>query len=382
MSSPIERILGNARLVLPDRVVDRGVLVLRGETILEIGEGPAPAGALDWDGDLLLPGLVELHTDNLERHLMPRPGVAWPSFAALCAHDSQIATSGITTVFDAVAIGDRDGREERLDYLDDAMTAITSQAGGDTLRADHFIHLRCEVPRPDVCELFERYAGYDRVRFVSLMDHTPGDRQFPDIERLKEYSLLHYGETEETFAARVAEEQAMQARYATRNKAAIAAAARARGFVLASHDDARPAHIEEAASLGVSVSEFPTTVEAARSARQATMGTIMGGPNVMRGGSASGNVSAGDLARLDLLDALSSDYVPLSLIHAPFRIAADLGWPLERAVALVTSNPARMGGLQDRGAIAPGLRADLVRVQMGEAGPLVRETWRAGARVA
>lgn len=112
------------------------------------------------------------------------------------------------------------------------------------------------------------------------------------------------------------------------------------------------------------------------------MGTIMGGPNVMRGGSASGNVSAGDLARLDLLDALSSDYVPLSLIHAPFRIAADLGWPLERAVALVTSNPARMGGLQDRGAIAPGLRADLVRVQMGEAGPLVRETWRAGARVA
>lgn len=380
MTSPRETILFNGRIVLADTVIETGRIVLDGPRIKAVE--PDGDGQIDLEGDYLLPGLVELHTDNLERHLMPRPGVFWPSFAALCAHDAQVATSGITTVFDAVSLGERDGREERLDYLDDAMSVVSRQRASDALRAEHFIHLRCEVPKPDVVSLFERYVTYDGVRLVSLMDHTPGDRQFADLERLREYSLTHFGETREVFDERLRHELALQAAHAVPNRRHIAEACAARNIMVASHDDAREAHIEEALALGLSISEFPTTQEAARAARQGGMTTIMGGPNVMRGGSASGNVAATRLAELDLLDALSSDYVPLSLIHAPFRIAETCGWPLPKAVALVSLNPARMAGLEDRGALSPGLNADFVRVRLGPNGPVVRETWRAGRRVA
>ncbi|MGF1456450.1 MAG: alpha-D-ribose 1-methylphosphonate 5-triphosphate diphosphatase [Alphaproteobacteria bacterium] len=380
MASARETILFNARLVLPDTVVDGGRLAVQGTAISAVDDGGP--GHVDLEGDLLLPGLVELHTDNLEKHLMPRPGVFWPSFSALCAHDAQVATSGITTVFDAVALGERDGREERLDYLDDAMTVVSAQRAADSLRADHFIHLRCEIPKPDVVDLFERYVGYQGVKLVSLMDHTPGDRQFADLERLREYALTHFGETRDAFDERLRYEKGLQAAHAVPNRSRIARACAERGIMVASHDDASERHIEEALELGLSISEFPTTEIAAQAARTGGMATIMGAPNVIRGGSASGNVAAARLAELDLLDALSSDYVPLSLISAPFRIVESCGWSLPKAVALVTQNPARMAGLTDRGALVPGLRADFVRVRLGADGPVVRETWRSGRRVA
>ncbi len=383
MTGAQEILIRNARLVLSDQVIDAGHIVLRDRRIADLGHGPGGAGTgLDFEGDLVMPGLIELHTDNLERHLMPRPGVFWPSFAALCAHDAQIATAGITTVFDAVSLGERDGREERHAFLDDAMSAIAQSITADTLRVDHFVHLRCEVPKPHVCELFDHYAPLGRVRLVSLMDHTPGDRQFPDVVKLKESSVNHYGEDPDEFDRRIAQDLENQTRYAAANRRTIAGQAQARGFVLASHDDAKTSHIDEAAALGVTVSEFPTTLDAAQAARGAGLTTIMGGPNVIRGGSHSGNVAARDLARHDLLDALSSDYVPLSLIHAPFRLAEELGWDLPRALALVTSNPARMAGFDDRGVLEAGRRADLVRVHLGADGPMVRETWVAGQRVA
>ena len=379
-----ELTLTNARVVLADAVIDRGTVHVRDGVIAEVSEGPSGlAAALDLDGDFLMAGLVELHTDNMEKHVVPRPKVHWPVASALLAHDAQIAAAGITTVFDAIAVGGAIDNDDREVMLAESADAVRRFVASGLLRAEHFLHMRCEVPNPRALELYHPFENEPLVRLVSLMDHTPGQRQFVDADKLKVYYVGKYGLTDGQFAEMVSRRQGYQEKYADRHRRTIAAATRARGIVLASHDVATEAHIEEAAGLGLTISEFPTTVEAARAARARGMTTIMGGPNVVRGGSHSGNVSASELAAAGLLDALSSDYVPASLLHGALMLHDEQRISLPDAVATVTRNPARMVGLDDRGEIAVGRRADLIQVRRIDGGvPVVRSTWRQGARVA
>jgi alpha-D-ribose 1-methylphosphonate 5-triphosphate diphosphatase len=375
-----ERVFRNALIVLPDEVV-HGSVAVRGGTIAAVDSGSGSVGE-DWDGDWLIPGLVELHTDHLESHFAPRPRVRWNGIAAVQAHDAQIAASGITTVFDAIRVG----ADEDIALTAGDMRVLAEAVGGaqaeGRLRAEHFIHLRCEVAAPDVMEAFALLSGLPLVRLASLMDHTPGQRQFTSLEAFRVYYQGRNGMSDAAFEAFVAARQERVGPHADRNRAAIAAACREAGIVLASHDDATPEHVAEAAALGISVAEFPTTLEAARASRAAGLKVLMGAPNVVRGGSHSGNVSARDLAAAGLLDALSSDYIPLSLIHAAFRIAQLVPeMALPQAIAAVSLAPAAIAGLDDRGAIALGRRADLVRVRRAGDVPLVREVWRGGSRV-
>jgi alpha-D-ribose 1-methylphosphonate 5-triphosphate diphosphatase len=378
-----EQIFTNARLVLADRMIS-GTVAIAGGDIAEMGEGPsARAGAVDLDGDFLMAGLIELHTDNLEKHCVPRPSVHWPVPSAVLAHDAQIAAAGITTVFDAVAVGGAIDNDDREAMLAAAANAIREAVRHGNLRATHYLHMRCEVANPRALELFEPFQEEPLVKLVSLMDHTPGQRQFVDQSKLRIYYRGKFGLSEDEFDAMVASRKVNQALYSDQHRHAIAELCRSSGVVMASHDDATDAHIAEAEALGVTISEFPTTIEAAKAARAKGMTTIMGGPNVVRGGSHSGNASATDMARADLLDALSSDYVPSSLLHGAFMLHDDHGLSLADAIATVTRNPARMVGLADRGEIAPGKRADLIRVRRLDDGtPVVRQTWRAGERVA
>jgi alpha-D-ribose 1-methylphosphonate 5-triphosphate diphosphatase len=376
-----EIILTNARVVLPDAVVE-GTVVIRDGRIADVQTGRSgSASAQDLAGDHLLPGLVEIHTDNLERHLQPRPSVYWPSpRAAVLAHDAQIASAGITTVLDAIAVGDyREGGQRRRMLLD-AVAAITDTREQDLFRADHLVHLRCEISDEGVVTLFEEMAGNPLVRLASLMDHTPGQRQWSDM---KTYRNFHRTKnwTEEEFQTHIREKQAAHDRVAEPNRRRILDLARTHGMALASHDDTTPDHVDEAHGDGLTISEFPTTEAAARRARAVGMTVVMGAPNVVRGGSHSGNVSAGELAQAGLLDALSSDYVPASLLHAAF-ILSHKGLDLPGAIATVTRNPAAMVGLEDRGAIVPGLRADLVRVRVVGDLPVVRAVWSHGVEVA
>jgi alpha-D-ribose 1-methylphosphonate 5-triphosphate diphosphatase len=174
----------------------------------------------------------------------------------------------------------------------------------------------------------------------------------------------------------------LQARFAQVHRRRIVERCQARGIAVASHDDTLVEHVEEAVSEGIAISEFPTTMAAAQTARRHGLATVMGAPNVVRGGSHSGNVSALELAKAGLLDVLSSDYVPSSLMMAVFHLVREAGWSLPRAIATVSAAPARAVGLEDRGAIAPGLRADIVRVRLCEALPVPHATYMAGARVA
>lgn len=378
---PDEIALKNANIILPDEIMTGSVL-LRDGVIVSIDSGAGAAGE-DMDGDYLAPGLIELHTDHLEAHYAPRPGVRWDAMAAVQAHDAQIAGSGITTVYDCLRLGsDENGGFERGEMRSLADTLHCAGTEG-RLRAEHRIHLRCEVSSGDVLDHFRQFDDNPRVGLVSLMDHAPGQRQFQTMGQYTLYYKTKRGLSDAEFEEFVRIRKAASERYSAPNRAAIASHCAERSIAIASHDDTTSEHVDEAVRFGVRLAEFPTSLEAADASHKAGMSVLMGAPNVVRGRSHSGNIAASDLAERGVLDVLSSDYVPFSLIHAPF-ILADEGKVsgLPQAFRMVTGNPAQVVGLNDRGRIEAGLRADIVRVRRDSGVPVVRSVWRGARRVA
>jgi alpha-D-ribose 1-methylphosphonate 5-triphosphate diphosphatase len=377
-----QTVLTNARLVLDDEVV-HGSVVMEGERIIAVDQGGSGLpGAVDLEGDYLLPGLVELHTDNLEKHFTPRPGVKWPQMPAIFAHDAAIAGAGITTVFNAVATGDVLERSGRVERFGEMAASIRRAADSGLTRAEHLMHIRCELAYELTLENFHRMLGEPLLRLVSVMDHSPGQRQFANIDKYREYYQGKYHLGEDEIQALVDRQTDVSQRVGRQQREAIAGLCREHGLALASHDDATVDHVREAVGDGVSIAEFPTTIEAARASREHGLHVLMGAPNVVRGFSHSGNVSARDLADGGLLDTLSSDYVPNSLLHAAFILEHHIGHiGLPQAIAMVSRNPAHAAGLHDRGRVAEGLRADLVQVKLLLETPVVRQVWRAGQRV-
>ncbi|WP_240231683.1 alpha-D-ribose 1-methylphosphonate 5-triphosphate diphosphatase [Devosia lacusdianchii] len=367
----------NARIVLAEEVVE-GSLSAVGGAIAAIDDGGQTGE--DFEGDYLIPGLIELHTDHLESHYRPRTGVFWNPIAALHAHDVQIAGSGITTVFDSVRIGSDQDVPDMGPHVEKLTGAIAHAGEAGWLRAEHFVHLRCELPSHDVIEQFEAFAANKQTRLASVMDHTPGQRQFRSIEDYKRFYRV--GRTSEELEQFIVDRQAEHERYSAVHREHIVRRARELGLALASHDDATLAHVEQAVADGVAIAEFPTTLEAAAAAHDGGLAILMGAPNVVRGKSHSGNISATDLVRAGLLDILSSDYVPFALLQAAFVLPQRVeGFGLPEALAMVTRNPAIAAGLSDRGEIAIGKRADLVRVRVVSGLPVIRGVWRQGMRV-
>ncbi|ESY07059.1 alpha-D-ribose 1-methylphosphonate 5-triphosphate diphosphatase [Mesorhizobium sp. C386A] len=381
-----ETVLHNARIVLADEIVE-GSLVLRDGFISGVDAGTGHTGGgmggEDMGGDYIIPGLVELHTDHLEGHYAPRPKVRWNPIAAVLAHDAQVATAGITTVLDALRVGMDEDADITCDDIRKLAGAIEDSVAKDRLRADHFLHLRCEVSAPDCLRAFANFDGDERVKLASLMDHAPGQRQFVNLETYAYYYQRKLKLTDRDFQLFCEKRMSESAKNSGPNRVAISAACNERGIVLASHDDATSGHVDEAIEQGVRVAEFPTTLEAAKASKDAGLGVLMGAPNVMRGSSHSGNVSARTLAGDGLLDILSSDYIPFSLIQSAFFLGDVVeGISLPQAVAMVSKNPAEAIGLNDRGVIEQGRRADLVRVRVDDHVPVVRTVWRQGRRVA
>jgi alpha-D-ribose 1-methylphosphonate 5-triphosphate diphosphatase len=377
-----ETILANATLVLPTETLRGQVRLLDGR-IADIAEGSAvPAGAVDCAGDLVMPGLIELHTDNLERHIEPRPKVGWPHAAAIIAHDAELASVGITTVFDALRVGSvvSNAKANYGEYARALADEILDLRAQGALRISHFLHLRAEVCSETLIEELDKFGPDDRIGIVSLMDHTPGARQFRDVTKLKEYHIGKYGISEADWQDHLAGQKALRDRVGDLHEAAAVAAARRYGAVLASHDDTEPEHVARSAEHGAHFAEFPTTVEAATACHEHGIQVMMGAPNLIRGGSHSGNVAAKALAEADLLDIVSSDYVPSSLLSAALMLG-DLWGDMARGIATVTAAPADAAGLADRGHLVHGARADVIRVaRIGTAGAL-RGVWVQGQRV-
>jgi alpha-D-ribose 1-methylphosphonate 5-triphosphate diphosphatase len=371
-----ETVFTNARVVT-EQDVFRGTVVVRQGRIAGVERSVAASG-LDLDGDYLLPGLVDVHTDSLEKQFLPRHGVYWPSpLSAAMANDALMSGCGITTVLDSICAEAFPEEETRRRMFNDCIEAVACGVRGGLFRSRHRLHLRCETADPKTPAILGRHLDNPLVVLASLMDHTPGQRQYRDVEKFREY-YTDEGWSDQEFGRVVRRLQAEARQYADPQRTDIVNQCRARSIPLASHDDATPEHVARAAEEGVTICEFPTTGEAAEAARAAGMDVVMGAPNVVLGGSHSGNVAALEVFRQGNLTVLASDYVPSSLVTAPF-ILHRLGAPLHESLALVSANPARMLGLDDRGSIGEGKLADLVRVRTVDGQPVVLQTWM-GAR--
>jgi alpha-D-ribose 1-methylphosphonate 5-triphosphate diphosphatase len=359
-----------------------GSVLMRDGMIAAVDRGAGGVGE-DFEGDVLMPGVIDLHTDALERHFFPRPNIGWNPVSAAVTHDAACLSVGVTTVFDSLSVGTYNASiardRENIPRLTDGLLAAR-EAG--MLKADHRIHWRCETTSDELAERLPPLAEHPMTALFSMMDHTPGQRQYRNIE----LHLGHWrerGMSEDEVARRLDDIRTRQARNARSNARFVAELATSMGASLASHDDEDVEHIDQAADLGATVAEFPVTRQAAERAHARGMTVVMGGPNLIRGGSYSGNVPASELAGAGLLDAFASDYVPRSLVECVFALAsAPFGWPLPRAVASVTATAAAAVGLNDRGAVAEGRRADLLRVRRIRDLPVLRGAWVAGERAA
>lgn len=377
-----ELILANATLVLPDETVT-GSLRIEGETITGMDQGATvPAGAIDCKGDYVSPGLIELHTDNLERHIQPRPKVDWPHAAAIIAHDAELASTGITTVFDAMRVGSiPQGRARYSEYARSLASELLELREMDALKISHFLHLRAEVCSETLVDELAEFGEEDRVGIVSLMDHTPGQRQFRDMAKLEAYMKGKHAMSDDDFLKHIAQLKGLRDKYGDLHEAAAVKQAARYGAVLASHDDTTAEQVAVSAGHGIMLAEFPTTIEAAQACHDSGIQVMMGAPNLIRGGSHSGNVAAQDLAERDLLDIVSSDYVPSSLLLSAAKLG-ELWGDMARGLNTVTGAPARAVGLQDRGEIRVGTRADLIRFRMRAGVPALSAVWSRGQRVA
>ncbi|MEO1795521.1 MAG: alpha-D-ribose 1-methylphosphonate 5-triphosphate diphosphatase [Pseudomonadota bacterium] len=375
--------LANARLVLDDHILT-GCLTIESGMITAIAEGGyVPSGAIDCAGDFVLPGLVELHTDNVERHIEPRPDVDWPHLPALIAHDAELASTGITTVFDAMRVGSihSAGKARYVDYARKLANELLAARAEGVFKISHYLHLRAEICSETLLQELAAFGPEDRIGIVSLMDHTPGQRQFRELTALKTYVAKKRGMNDAEFEAHVQNLLGLQERYGKVHELGAVEEARRLGAVLASHDDTTSEHVHTSAQHGAGFAEFPTTLEAAQACREKGIAVMMGAPNLIRGGSHSGNVAAEDLARGDLLDILSSDYVPSALLLAAFQLA-DLWDDMPRAIATVTQNPAESARLEDRGSLAVGKRGDVLRVRKLRRTPILAGVWSQGRKIA
>jgi alpha-D-ribose 1-methylphosphonate 5-triphosphate diphosphatase len=368
----------NAKIVLPDEVLDGTLSIVDGR-ISEIGTKTQTGH--DLEGDFLVPGVVDLHTDNLERQVLPRSNARWPSRSAMLSHDAQCAAAGITTVFDALCLGDIGFEKARVKTFEDGLADLNEFTAAGILKADHFLHLRCELPAPEMPNMLKRAIDEPLVRLISLMDHSPGMGQYADISRYEDMRAKD-GHSVAEIAEMVAELQANHKRHTIPNRKFVLDIARPRNIPLASHDDRLESEVASNHQDGITISEFPVSLEAARAAKRQNMRAIAGAPNIVRGGSHSGNVAALTLVRENLVQALASDYVPAAMLEAVFRIVHEHVLSLPAAIALVTSGPADLVGLTDRGRIAKNQRADLVQIRLHYEIPVIRAVWRGGVRIA
>ncbi|MFG6106806.1 phosphonate metabolism protein PhnM [Leptothoe sp. EHU-05/26/07-4] len=377
----IETIYTNYRLQLPGQEL-LGTLVVKDGLIADIQPGTVDQGQ-NGNGDYLLPGLIELHTDNLERCMSPRPKVSWPLDVAAVHHDRDLAGAGITTVCDAISIGDLTPGSLRMTQFGPMINTIHQGQSDGRFSVDHRLHLRCELGYNQVYDLVETYADHPLLSLMSLMDHTPGQRQFVKLDKYKEYYQGKHGVTAEEMDGFIRDRIEAQQCHAVDNRRRLVELAQQRDICLASHDDATPEHVQEAIEDGAAIAEFPTTLDAAKAAHTHGLQVLMGAPNLILGGSHSGNVSAMDLIERDLADIISSDYVPQSLVQAMFLIVEKAQVPLHQAMRLFTVNPAKAIGLDcDRGSLEVGKRADIITLHHDGVIPRLTSAVRQGYRIA
>lgn len=374
--------LTDLKIVLPDRVVEQGAINIEGGIIADIVAGASVQQGLSASGLMLIPGIIDLHGDMLERDIEPRPNAFFPVEVALYELDKRMAGAGITTAFAAVAFAWHQNDLRTQEKATEIIRAVHHYR--QQLMVDFRIHARFEIGNPDTAPILQGLLEEKLVDLVSLMDHTPGQGQYASLERYVNFMEKWLGipremlenQAKEKMIARMQEVAAIKRDWSIAE--AVCRLAHEYDIPLASHDDDTHDKIDHMRAMGVSISEFPVTLEAARYAREHGMHIIMGAPNAFRGESNTGNLSAMSAIKAGLVDILATDYYPAAMLHSAFRIARENILPLHESMKLISENPARAVGLTDRGRIEVGLNADVVLVEDTGNYPRIRAVLRQG----
>lgn len=353
--------LSDITLVLADRVLKRGSLRIEAGRIAEIVDRPVPGGVTG-PGLTVFPGFIDMHGDMIELELEPRARVDFPMEVALASLDARLAAAGVTTAYAAVSFsrGAVDGERRSCEHTSEVIRRLHDLRR--TCRVDHRIHARFDITFDNAIGVLGKLLDDGQVDLVSLMDHTPGQGQYRNIETHIKAKAAEYGISETEARQKVTTTIATRSRpqeVLMRNMTAVSRMCADHGVSLASHDDDTVEKARMMGDLGARIAEFPVTMQAAQVAAERGLMTAMGAPNAMRGQSYSGNLSARDLHAAGLLHILASDYHPGAMLAAVRVLANNDRAGLAGAVRLASCNPARALGLIDRGDLSPGKRADL-----------------------
>lgn len=374
----------DVRAVLPGGILDDATIVVEDGVISSVKHGrQAPPGAVDGRGAVCVPGLVDTHSDGLEKELRPRPGVDLPSDFALRSFEGRVRAAGVTTLYHGVGFENGEKYDRSIALANELCDAIERRTGSADALIDHRILYRLDARDP---------SGLDALRdrlpdrrddgsapLVSFEDHTPGQGQYSNRSTFEVYIAGTRGVSDED-ARRIVDEMVRDrdVMLEHRDKALpwLTFEAGEQRIRLMAHDAASPDDIDEAVTWNAAIAEFPTSVEAAQRAKECGLRTVCGAPNVLRGRSHSGNVSAAELVSLGLCDGLASDYLPSTLVGAVGVLVGAGVCGVPDAVALVTSGPASTAGLDDRGRLEAGCRGDLVLIAFEGSWPTVRAVLR------
>lgn len=370
-------LLTNARVVFATEVRDKVAVLIENGVITAFD--PAVAGdvrVLDLSGRLLMPGMIDLHCDALEKEVEPRPNVHFPLDFACAQADKRNAAAGITTVYHALSFANHELGVRNNRFAAEIARAVC--AWQPHALVDNRVHARYEVTDETAPLVLTALLEDGCAHMISFMDHTPGQGQFKDVAAFRNYLGKTYKKSDAELDAILAS-KAVAAEGALGRIEQVAAVAKRLGVAIASHDDDTPDKVDAVAALGAVISEFPINLETARTAKAKGLATLYGAPNVLRGKSQSGSMRALDAVIEGVADCLCGDYSPAALLPSVLRLPDIAGIALHEAIALVTRNPARAAGLKDRGEIAVGMRADLVAVKMLGGLPQAERVWVHGA---
>ncbi len=375
----MKRYFTHARVVLADEVLeDAAVLIEDGIIRCIAPESANGAAETNLGGQWLMPGMIDLHCDAIEKEAEPRTRVIFPLDFACVNIDRRNAAAGITTPFHAMSFANEEWGVRSTDTAAELVRAAKRLKNNELV--DNRIHIRYEITDITAMPIILELLDEGSVDLLSIMDHTPGQGQFKHLESYVAYMTGNHGSTREA-AVQIAEEKARARETADDRALTVMARARSRGIPTASHDDDDCRRIETMKDLGACMSEFPINIETARAARGAGLATIFGAPNVMRGGSQSGNIRAIDAIQAGVADCLCADYAPATMLAAVSALATRDRLPLHEAARLVSRGPAHAAGLHDRGEIAVGKRADLISVGHPGGQATVTGTWSRGRQV-
>jgi alpha-D-ribose 1-methylphosphonate 5-triphosphate diphosphatase len=363
----MQTLIRGATLVLPDRLIDDGWLLIEDTRILALGHtATCPAGAnriISAGGDLLLPGLIDLHSDAIEKMVQPRPNVQVAMPIPLLEMDWRLAGSGITTEFHALSLDDAEFGIRSEDFVDQFVTALFNT---ESLLMRHRLHARLEITSDRGEMAVAQLISGGTAQLVSLMDHTPGQGQYLTEESYVEYITSTTAWSADDVAEHLVQKR-LQAQGNSRRIARTARLAQEYGVALATHDDDSIAKVEEWSELGVNITEFPTTLAAARRAKEVGLAVCMGAPNVLLGRSTGGHVSALEAIQAGAVDILCADYYPRAMLAAMFKLVNDGYCTLPHAAKMVTANPARAVKMAEYGELAVGNIADVILIRQHSA---------------